>query len=102
MSISYLSLTATQRGAFYTANAFGGNLTFQTSRTPPTVGTKGGLIDHIGFEVKDLEAYCKQLEAKGVKLDSPYRKIPSLGIAIAFLTDPTGVYIELTEGLTAY
>ncbi len=28
-----------------------------------------------------------------------YRKVPALGIAIAFLTDPFGTYIELTEGL---
>jgi hypothetical protein len=37
-----------------------------------------------------------------VKFDVPYRKIPRLGIAIAFLTDPTGGYIELTEGLGAF
>jgi hypothetical protein len=29
----------------------------------------------------------------------PYRKVPALGIAIAFFTDPWGTYIELTEGL---
>ncbi len=28
-----------------------------------------------------------------------YTEIESLGIAIAFLTDPFGTYIELTEGL---
>ncbi len=100
--IDKLMLTATERGSFKTANAGGNNLTFQASRTPPTGGTKGGTVDHIGFEVKNLEAYCKKLEASGIKLDTPYRKIPSLGIAIAFLTDPQGVYIELTEGLDAY
>jgi hypothetical protein len=26
------------------------------------------------------------------------RDIPSIGLKIAFLTDPSGVYIELTEG----
>jgi extradiol dioxygenase family protein len=56
-------------------------------------------VDHIGFEVKDLEAFTKKLEAAGIKLDIPYRKVPALGIAIAFLTDPFGTYIELTEGL---
>jgi catechol 2,3-dioxygenase-like lactoylglutathione lyase family enzyme len=101
--VEKLGLTATERGAFKTANAGAVNLTFQAARTPPTIpGTKGGTIDHIGFEVKDLEAYCKKLEANGIKLDMPYRKIPSLGIAIAFLTDPQGVYIELTEGLGIY
>jgi hypothetical protein len=32
-----------------------------------------------------------------VKLDSPYRKIPQMGFAVAFLTDPWGTRIELTE-----
>ena len=43
-----------------------------------------------------------KLEAGGIKLDVPYRKVPSLGIALAFITDPQGVYIELTEGLGTY
>lgn len=100
--IDKLSLTATRRGTFETANASGMNLTFSASKVSPPIGTRGGSLDHIGFEVKDLEAYCRKLEAAGIKLDVPYRKVPNLGIAVAFLTDPSGVYIELTEGLTAY
>lgn len=61
--------------------------------------TKGRVLDHIGFEVENLEAFCKKLEAKGVKFDRPYTKRPELGIALAFITDPWGTYIELTEGL---
>ena len=61
--------------------------------------TKGRALDHIGFEVKDLEAFCKKLEAAGVKLDMPYRNIPALSLSIAFLTDPWGTNIELTEGM---
>jgi predicted enzyme related to lactoylglutathione lyase len=57
------------------------------------------VIDHIGFEVKGLEAFVKTLEAQGIKLDRPYTPVPALGIAIAFITDPWGTYIELTEGL---
>ena len=34
-----------------------------------------------GFEVKDLEAFCKKLEAAGVKFDRPYAKVAALGIA---------------------
>ena len=59
---------------------------------------KGRRLDHIGFEIKNLEAFCKKLAASGIKLDAPYTKQPS-GIATAFLTDPWGTYIELTEGL---
>jgi catechol 2,3-dioxygenase-like lactoylglutathione lyase family enzyme len=87
-----------KRGRFEAADLPGVNLTFAPSETAP-VGTKGRAIDHIGFEVKDLEAFTKRLEAAGIKLDVAYRKVPALGIAIAFLTDPFGTYIELTEGL---
>jgi hypothetical protein len=65
----------------------------------PVVGTRGRVIDHIGFEVKGLEAFVKKLEAAGIKLDRPYTPVPALGISIAFFTDPWGTYIELTEGL---
>jgi predicted enzyme related to lactoylglutathione lyase len=49
--------------------------------------------------VKNLEAFTKKLEAQGVKFTVPYRQVPALGIAIAFVTDPWGTSIELTEGL---
>jgi catechol-2,3-dioxygenase len=100
--IEKMGMSDTIRGAYKTANASGQNLTFTASKTQSATGTKGGSLDHIGFEVKNLEAYCKKLEANGIKLDVPYRKVPSLGIAIAFVTDPMGVYIELTEGLDKY
>ena len=62
--------------------------------------TRGRMLDHIGFEVKNLEAFCRELEAHGIKLDRPYGKLPS-GFGLAFLTDPWGTYVELTEGLRA-
>src|SRR5215510_3953621 len=73
-------------------------LNFTPSPTP-TVGTTGRALDHIGFEVKNLESFTKQLEAQGIKLDRPYTKVPELGIAIAFIKDPWGTNIEMTEGL---
>ena len=60
--------------------------------------TRGRMLDHIGFEVQNLEAFCRELEAHGIKLDRPYGTLPS-GFGLAFLTDPWGTYIELTEGL---
>jgi len=64
------------------------------------VGTTGRVYDHVGFEVKNLEAFCRKLEAKGIKLSVPYRKLPTLNnIGSAFITDPWGTSIELTEGL---
>ena len=34
-------------------------------------------------------------------MDRAYTKVPALGLSIAFLTDPWGTYIELTEGFAA-
>jgi catechol 2,3-dioxygenase-like lactoylglutathione lyase family enzyme len=96
------SATVKKRGPHDAADIPGINLTFAVSRNSLTSGTKGRSVDHIGFEVKNLEAFCAKLEASGVKLDVPYKKIPAAGIAIAFLTDPFGTYIELTEGLDQY
>jgi len=61
--------------------------------------TEGRSLDHIGFEVKNLDAFAKKLEAEGIKLDAPIRQIPNSKTKVAFLTDPWGTYIELTEGL---
>jgi catechol 2,3-dioxygenase-like lactoylglutathione lyase family enzyme len=87
-----------KRGQFDAADLPGVNLTFAKAETP-TVATKGRSLDHIGFEVKNLEAFCRKLEAGGVKLDRPYTRLPNSATAIAFLTDPWGTYIELTENL---
>ena len=79
----------------------GANLRF--SSTPlPTVPTKGRAVDHIGFEVTNLEAFCKKLEARGVKFDKPYSKSRHDGFASAELTDLWGTSIELTEGLNRF
>jgi catechol 2,3-dioxygenase-like lactoylglutathione lyase family enzyme len=58
--------------------------------------TKGRILDHIGFDVKDLKAFIKTLEANGVKLDRPYT-VNDAGIGIAFVTDPWGTNIEINE-----
>ena len=64
--------------------------------------TKGRALDHLGFEVKNLEAFCKKLEANGVKFAAPYSKTRHPSFASAELTDPWGVSIELTEGLNRF
>jgi catechol 2,3-dioxygenase-like lactoylglutathione lyase family enzyme len=63
--------------------------------------TKGRSLDHIGFEVRGLEAFCRALSEKGVTFDVPFTRRPD-GIATAFITDPWGTYIELTEGLSRF
>jgi catechol 2,3-dioxygenase-like lactoylglutathione lyase family enzyme len=68
----------------------------------PAAGTKGRSLDHIGFEVKDLAATLKRLEADGVTINAPLRDMTKqIELKIAFVTDPDGTYIELTEGLAA-
>jgi catechol 2,3-dioxygenase-like lactoylglutathione lyase family enzyme len=61
--------------------------------------TAGRAIDHIAFEIKNLESFCQKLAADGIKFDSPYQVLPELKYSAAFLTDPSGARIELTEGL---
>ena len=62
--------------------------------------TAGRVYDHVGYEVRGLEEFSKQLEAKGIKLTRPYRKDPAMNnMGTAAMIDPWGVSIELTEGL---
>jgi catechol 2,3-dioxygenase-like lactoylglutathione lyase family enzyme len=99
--VDTFSLTKRKRGTIETtADAGTVNLSFANS-SKPVAPTKGRTIDHIGFEVSNLDAFVKQLEAKGIKLDSPVRQLPNMELKIAFFTDPGGTYIELTEGLDA-
>ena len=90
-------LVSPNPAAFVSATLPGVLLNFTPAAS--VVGTEGRVMDHIGFEVKGLEAFLKGLEAKGIKPTVTYRKIEALGIAIAFVTDPWGTRIELTEGL---
>ena len=88
-------------GQFKVADLPGVNMRFSESDGPMD-GTQGRSVDHIGFEVDNLEAFCKKLEAQGITFDRPYTEIEALNIAIAFISDPFGTYIELTEGLDNY
>lgn len=86
------------QGGYQMAGLPGVSLVFSKAAHPVTT-TREHALDHIGFEVRNLEEFCRKLEASGIKLDRPYTKVPALGIAVAFFTDPWGTYIELTEGL---
>lgn len=87
-----------KRGQFDAADLPGVNLTFGKVDTV-NPGTKGRALDHIGFEVRNLVEFAARLEAAGAKLEAPIRKAGNGTTSIAFLTDPWGTYIELTEGL---
>ena len=61
--------------------------------------TTGRVLDHIGFEVRNLAEFLKKLEAQGIKPSVTFRRVDALAINIAFIVDPWGTNIELTEGL---
>jgi len=84
-----------------TTNVPGMNLSFGGSNTP-RASTQGTAIDHVGFEIDDLEAFCQRLEAMGIEFQVPYREVPAIDLNIAYIVDPNGVRIELTEGYDEY
>ena len=63
----------------------------------PMVPTRGRILDHIGFDVKDLKAFLAKLEADGIKIERPYTFNEKTGEALAFISDPWGVSIELNQ-----
>jgi catechol 2,3-dioxygenase-like lactoylglutathione lyase family enzyme len=92
------ALPTTGTARIYIAQLPGLSMYFRSADAAPS-GTRGRGLDHIGFEVKNLEEFCRKLEAAGQKFDRPYGRLPNSTTAIAFLTDPWGTYIELTENL---
>jgi len=75
---------------------------FRLEREGTLTGSAGRVIDHVGFEVRNLEDFCRKLEAKGLKLTQPLHRMPALGnVASATLVDPWGTVLELTEGMEA-
>jgi catechol 2,3-dioxygenase-like lactoylglutathione lyase family enzyme len=88
-----------KRAQYDAADLPGINFNFGGGRT--SVPMKGRALQHIGLEVRNLEAFCRRLESIGVKFDTPYSKGTD-GIATATLTDPWGTSIELTEGLRSF
>ena len=58
--------------------------------------TRGRILDHIGFDVKDHAAFVKRLEAAGIKLDEPPRK-SAAGNTVTYITDPWGARVEIVQ-----
>ncbi len=57
----------------------------------------GEQLDHLAFEVEDLDRYLLKLRAKNVRVArEPYRLSGGSG-RIAFILDPNEVWIELIE-----
>jgi len=100
----YFGATIRPRGTLQTtADVPGMNLTFATCPdgnecTP----TRGRAIDHIGFEIDNLVQFVARMQADGIQFEADPRRIDSIGLTIAYFTDPSGVRVELTEGYDAY
>jgi catechol 2,3-dioxygenase-like lactoylglutathione lyase family enzyme len=92
---------AGKREQWLSAEFPGGELDFRKADAPQAP-TKGRSLDHIGFEIAGLETFSKKLADAGMPFDFPYRVLPQLGgLQIAFILDPEGTRIELTDGFMA-
>jgi catechol 2,3-dioxygenase-like lactoylglutathione lyase family enzyme len=89
------------RTQFDTANVPGAEITVSKANAP-MVPTKGRAYDHIGFEVRELDAFVATLQAAGLEMDGPVRKSTNAsGLRIVYLTDPWGTEIEIIQGLVS-
>jgi len=59
--------------------------------------TKGRVLDHFGYDVKDHAAFVRKIESEGIKLDEPPRKNEATGVIITYITDPWGARIEIVQ-----
>ena len=100
--VEKLLLKPTMRGPYDSGDVPGMNLTLSPlgSQKVPGVPTRGRLMDGIGFDVPDLQAYLARIKGNGVAFDVPYGRDAELGVMSATLIDPWGVTIRLTEGLS--
>jgi catechol-2,3-dioxygenase len=90
---------AGKRGQFETANVPGTEIALSKVDTPQ-VPTKGRSVDHMGFEVKNIDAFVAKLQAAGIKTDAAIRNSANAsGLRIVYITDPWGTEIEITEGM---
>ncbi len=63
------------------------------SKQAPTLGR---VLDPIGFDVKDLAAFVKKIQAEGIKLDEAPRAAQG-GNTVTYITDAWGTRIEIVH-----
>lgn len=97
--VKYFGAVVGKRGNFDIVTVPGGELTLSQNANPKAP-TQGRALDHIGFEVTNLDAFLTRIKGLGItEIDGP-RTGGGGNIKIAYVTDPWGTRIELTEGLT--
>jgi len=87
-----LGATTMQEGAMTVSTIPGARLFFSGADEAPAP-TRGRSLDHTGIGVRDVGAFCEQIAAQGVTCELMF------GGAIAMITDPGGVTIEINAGL---
>jgi catechol 2,3-dioxygenase-like lactoylglutathione lyase family enzyme len=96
--IQNFGATAGKRGMYDTANVPGTEITL--AKSEPQAATKGRSVDHMGFEVRDIDAFVAKLQGAGIKTDAAIRNSANASnLRIVYVTDPWGTEIEITEGL---
>lgn len=77
----------------------GGRVDFLPASGATPQASQGSAIDHIGFEVADMNAFAAKMERLGIAFNRAPERRDDINLTIAFITDPVGTYIEITEGL---
>jgi catechol 2,3-dioxygenase-like lactoylglutathione lyase family enzyme len=97
--VEHFGATPGKRNQFDTANVPGTEIALGKVDMPQAP-TKGRSVDHMGFEVRNIDAFIAKLQAAGIKTDGAIRNSTNAaGIRLAYVTDPWGTEIEITEGL---
>ncbi len=58
---------------------------------------EGDQLDHLAFEVEDLDRKINELRRLGVKIAREPFSLSGGSSRIAFITDPNGIWLELIE-----
>jgi catechol 2,3-dioxygenase-like lactoylglutathione lyase family enzyme len=88
-----------ERNGMPSAVVPGGRIDVLAARGEAPIPTQGSAIDHIGFEVADMAAFAAKMEKLGIEFNRAPERRDDINLTIAFITDPVGTYIEITEGL---
>lgn len=100
--IELLGATPRTRGTIETtADVPGSNLSFGNS-DEAVAPTQGTAVDHIGFEVEDMNAFAEKLEGMGVEFQIDPFYVESLDVWVGFFLDPSGARVEITQGLDKF
>lgn len=89
-----LGAATTTEGELRVSTIPGARLLFNQA-DPAPAPTRGRALDHTGIGVPDVDAFCERVAGEGVTCERLF------GGAIAMITDPAGVTIEINSGLEA-